>query len=165
MISQAVRKTLLPRIRQTFHSGSVREPTSASPRSQQEQSLPPAQLCPWPAQQSQPSMATLAPREATLGWQKGHRGNPSTLIPIRHTYSQHWAKHSWECFLAVPFPPLQVALAEVSPHQWLCSRVFLLCLVSRSSSSIQCHHRSRFPTLLINPYPRESSSSSAHRAL
>lgn len=77
------KKTLLSRIRQTFCSGSMREPTSASPRSQHEQPLP---LCPWPAQQSQPSTATLAPREATLGWQKGHRDNPSTPIPIRHVF-------------------------------------------------------------------------------
>lgn len=155
------KKTLLSRIRQTFCSGSMREPTSASPRSQHEQPLP---LCPWPAQQSQPSMATLAPREATLGWQKGHRDNPSTPIPIRHVFPT-LGKALLGMFPYCPIPPLQLALTEVSPCQWLCSRVFLLCLVSRSSSSIQCHHHSRFPTLLINPYPKESSSSSAHRAL
>lgn len=108
MISQVVTQTFPPRIRQTFPSGSVREPASASPRIQQEQRLPPAKLCRWPSQQSRPSTAVLVPEKPPLGWQKGHRDSSSTLIPhIRHTHSQHGAKHFWECFFAVPFPALQ----------------------------------------------------------
>lgn len=160
MISQVVRQIFLPRIRQTFPIGSVREPPSASPRSQQEQPFPPAQLCQWPSQHSHPGAQRSHPRVA-----EGPQRQPQHTGPDQTHVCPTPAKHFWECFLAVPFSPSQVALAEVSPRQWLCSGVFLLCLVSRSSCSIQCHHHIRFPTLLINPCPKESSSSSTHRAL
>lgn len=120
MVSQVVRQTFLPRIRQTFPSGSVRELESASPRSQQEQPLPPAWLCQWPSHPSaaSPAWPSWSPEKAPLGWQKGHRDYPSTLLlHIRHTYSQHWAKH-----LCCPIPthaggtgrgiPMPVALLQ-----------------------------------------------------
>lgn len=82
---------------------------------------PSALPCPWPAQHGHP-----CPGEPHGGWQEGHRGDP-THSAVTHSCSQHWAELPWECLLAVPFPPSQVALAGLSPWHWLCSG--LLCCV------------------------------------
>lgn len=89
VISQVVRQTFLPGIRQTFPWGSVREAGSARARIQQELPLPPAWLCQAspakPAQQSQPSTATLCGRGAT-DTTPAHSSHRHTGIP-------------WECSL------------------------------------------------------------------